>query len=581
MIEKINKITNLQVAILLFVVGCIIFATGITDPFIGDDSGQIVNNPTIHSVKNIRQFFDGGTFYVAQGSHLYGAYYRPLMTTTFSLIYSVFGAHSIYFHAVQFLLCIGSAFLLYLFFRYSFKPLLALSLALIFLVHPLNSQNAFAIAYMQDALYFFFGILGIWLLIRFRSVASLLAVALCFFLSLLAKESGILFVVMALLFLLWWDRKRILAFTGMMILPVAAWLVLKAHAVGLHTNPLNAPIDYLNLGDRLLTAPSIVLFYFTKFLFPFHLASGYYWTHPNFSVRYFFIPLAIDLAVVAAGVYVALLIRRRASQAQYRTYLFFAIWALIGLLPYLQIIPLDMTASESWFYFSMAGVLGMIGMASTTLVKPKPVSRAVVIAVVAVALVLLGARTIIRGTDWRSPVKLASHDIVASKQDYNAYNVLAIHSSANGDYDNAIHYAQQSINIFPTDSAYNVLGASYYKENNYNLAIQNYLQGLTLDTYNNDPQLVHQLYDNTARLMIWSGDPAYNRRFMITAINRYPQDADLWLDLAVLDYQHGNVAEAKTAITQTYKLSQNPTAGLIYSRIINNQPLGLSAPTVQ
>jgi len=54
---------------------------------------------------------------------------------------------------------------------------------------------------MQEELFFLFGILAIWSLLRFDSVKSLIFAALCLFLSLLSKETAVVFIVVALLYL--------------------------------------------------------------------------------------------------------------------------------------------------------------------------------------------------------------------------------------------------------------------------------------------------------------------------------------------------------------------------------------------
>jgi hypothetical protein len=67
--------------------GIVVFWSGLTSPFLGDDFDQIVDNIPVHSLANIRLFFEGGTFYNGHGlAPLSGAYYRPLMTAVFSLL---------------------------------------------------------------------------------------------------------------------------------------------------------------------------------------------------------------------------------------------------------------------------------------------------------------------------------------------------------------------------------------------------------------------------------------------------------------------------------------------------------------
>ena len=158
MLAKINKLKNWQVALIFLVLGFAVFFSGLMNSFQGDDLPQIVDNPVVHSISHIEIFFEGSTFYNGGGiAPLSGVYYRPLMTTAFSVIYTIFGAHPFYFHLFQLFLGIGSVFLLYLVFCYFISPTLSLVLSLIFLVHPLNSQVVFAIPWMQDTLFSFLG----------------------------------------------------------------------------------------------------------------------------------------------------------------------------------------------------------------------------------------------------------------------------------------------------------------------------------------------------------------------------------------------------------------------------------------
>src|SRR5580698_254946 len=117
MFYKLNKLTNWQVAIIMLVIGFAVYSTGLNSPFQGDDILQIVNSVPVHSISNIKLFFEGGTFYNGGGlAPLSGIYFRPLMTTIFSLLYTLFGPHQFYFHLLQLLLFIGGSFLIYLFF---------------------------------------------------------------------------------------------------------------------------------------------------------------------------------------------------------------------------------------------------------------------------------------------------------------------------------------------------------------------------------------------------------------------------------------------------------------------------------
>jgi hypothetical protein len=157
------------------------------------------------------------------------------------------------------------------------------------------------------------------------------------------------------------DRKRIYRFIAVNILPITIYLMLRIHAVGIFSKDHSGPIDSLKLSGRLMTMPSIVHFYLTRFVLPVRLATSYFWTYPKFSMHHFLTPLCIDLSAVSILVYVAIRLHSK-SNSFFRLYIFFVCWFLAGLLTLVQLVPLDMTASEPWFYFSMAGLLGMIGI---------------------------------------------------------------------------------------------------------------------------------------------------------------------------------------------------------------------------
>jgi hypothetical protein len=574
MLAKLNKLKNWQVALFIVILGFAVFSVGLNSPFRDDDLSQIVNAVPVHSISSIKLFFEGGTFYNGQGmAPLTGVFYRPLQTTIYSLIYAIAGAYSLTFHLLQLILYISSAYILYLVFRYSFNKILALFLAAVFLVQPINSQVVFAIPQLTDVLFFFFGILAIWLLLRFKLTKSLWLVALCLFLSLLAKETAVIFIIIALLYLFWFNRDRLYKFIGIMVLPVTAYLMLRINAVGLVSKSLNAPIDKLDWGGRLLTAPSIMQFYLTKFIFPWKLATSYFWTNQTFSLRHVLLPLMIDLAVIALAIYLALVIRKKVSKELYYTYLFFAVWAFIGLIPYLQIIPIDMTACETWFYLSMAGFLGMIGVILVTFQSHISPKWFLIIAVLLIG--MLGVRSTIRGNDWRNPISLAYKDIAASPDNFIAYKNIALDNFNQGNYYEAKIYSLRSIDIFPNGAAYNTLGQALSVLGNYPGAVQAFTTGMRYQNLN-------ALYENRAALTAGYGSPATNTQFLLTAVKMFPQDSKIWFYLAIQEYRDSDPNHAKAAISQAYKYWQPNdtisfnTVSAIYSRIMSNAPLDVT-----
>lgn len=185
-----KKVAFLLIAILGFIIFFKVFSNG----FVDDDQTQIVNNPLVYSITNIPRIFQGSTYYDPITHKLYGQYYRPLMLTFYTTIISIFGMKAFFLHFFQVMLYIINTYLVYLLFRRFFSEILAVILAILFLVHPINSEVVAYISDAQDVLYFFFGMLALTVMLYKKNNTGMLLSCIFLLLSLLSKETGILFL---------------------------------------------------------------------------------------------------------------------------------------------------------------------------------------------------------------------------------------------------------------------------------------------------------------------------------------------------------------------------------------------------
>lgn len=439
-------------------------------------------------------------------------------------------------------------------------------MALIFLVHPLNSQVVFAIPSMQDVLFFFFGIFGLWVLINRNSTKSLWVVAGLALLSLLSKEVGVVFILIDLLYLWLFGRNRLKMLSCIFLAPVIVYLVLRAHAIGLFTGRTNiAAIDHLSFAQRIFTTPSLLQFYITKFLMPWKLATRYYWAYSNFSFSHFLVPLIIDMLVIGLLVFLGLKVRNDAKD--FKVYIFFGVWAAVGILPYLQLVPLDMTACANWFYFSMAGVLGMLGTYIASREWPTS-SRSLVVAV-GLVLAILGVSTIIQGSYYGTSLKLAQHDLENSKEDYAAYGEVAKGLIDGGKYAEAVGYAKHSVELQPTLFNYQNLGVALQYTGDNDGAIQAYESAAKYGSQ-------ATLYENLALLALESNDTTKAGKIFEQAVSAYPNSFKIWLFYALFQDSQGNNSQAQASVTNASKFGQVPQQ--LYEAIMNNQPFSLPLP---
>jgi hypothetical protein len=448
-----------------------------------------------------------------------------------------------------------------------FKPGVALVIALIFLVHPVNSQTVFAIPSMQEPLFLLFGLLALLVISRSQTTKSFIGATLLLFLSLLSKETGIVFVLLALLYLGLFHRQKVFAFVKVGIFAALIYILLRAHAVGLLPQAVHAaPISSLSLTGRLLTIPSIVIFYITLFLLPSQLATSYYWTHSSVTLTETILPILVIIAVVIGGVYLGKKIRAK-QKANFLVYIFFASWAVLGLLPYLQIIPLDMTACEAWLVTSVPALLAAISIGLTTQLSKNTIRWVYVIAIPIV--IVLGIRTAIRGLDYQSQYTLASKDISVSKDNYLAMNNLAQSLIQSNRLDEAGSFALRSVMLYPAVTNYTNLGVVKQKQGDYIGAKQAYEKALQYGS-------LGITYENLGIVHLIIGSADDNISYFHTALKVYPQNYRLWTYLALAEAEKGARDEAKVAITKAASYGGVPQQ--LYVAIVNGQAFDINLP---
>ena len=559
----IEAVKPWHVALLLALVAFACFWPGLSGGFQGDDSFQIVNNPPVHSL-NIVQLFGAGTFW--DGQSLTGAFYRPMMSTMFALIYVTCGANPLAYHIVQLLLYVAGVFVLYLFLKTLVRPAVALIVVLLFLVHPVNTQVVYSIPCMQEPLYFLAGISALYVLARSKTLRGLGGAAALLLLSLLSKETGIVFVALTLVYIAIYQRGRLLSFIRVLALPVLVYGVLRFHAVGFaHAALQVAPVDQLSFGERLLMIPSLLVFYLAKTVWPANLATSYYWTERMVMWNGFVLPLLIVLATIALVSAAGWWLWRRPTRKAFWLYIFFAAWTVLGIAPAMQLIPLDMTACETWLLTALVGTLGMAGVAITAL-WPRRLPVGVAFAVVLIVMIAWGVRTELRGFDYKSQYTLSLRDVVVSPDNYLANNNLAMALIDRGDLAQAQGYAERSIAAFPAVSNYTNLGVIQQKQGDFVGAKVSYQTGLR---YNS----LGVTYENLAVVYLTIEDPQTTLDYLHHALTLYPHSVKLLTYLAMQEASVGKYKEARTALAAAMQYGQ--VTATLHQAIVTGTPLDI------
>src|SRR5258708_7385934 len=315
-------LTTKNAIIAIILVGFLLYFHSLQNGFVGDDKSQVIDNPALHSIVNIPQFFSGSTF--DNGGQLTGIYYKPLMSVFYATIYTFFGPNPFYYHALSLIIHISNSILVFLVLKYFLSKRSSFILALVFLVHPINSQSFLYISALQDVLFFFFGMFTLWVTENFKpTIFRIFLVVALLFLSLLSKETGILFFPIIIFFKYLFEKRLVTLLILGETFIFGTYAFLRIRAIGLHPAiTASSPIQTLNLFDRLKNTPGIIIFYVKTFIFPKDLALSWQWTVQKNGTLYSFLPLVIVILLIVLFVCLGFIFKK-VDQKNFKVYLFF------------------------------------------------------------------------------------------------------------------------------------------------------------------------------------------------------------------------------------------------------------------
>jgi hypothetical protein len=320
-------------------IGLLVFFNSLFNGFVEDDISYIISVPQSHVI-NLTYAF-GNNVFNSLGQ------YRPIPALCFSVLYTLFGPNAFFYHALQVILHIDCAIVLYLLYRKFLSIQISFFLAIVFLIHPIQVESVSYIAQTVSPLFFLFGIIP--LLLAMREKLSTKALICMFFLellSLLTKETGVVFLLLLVTYALLFARKKLVKFSVASFITLTIYLFFRFYVahVGFEARTL-APIASMTFLERLINIPMIMFYYFKIFFYPKSLAFDQQWVVNTINFPNFYLPLLIDSILIIFLCLAALYIKKYQKPTM-KAYLFFSIWFLAGLFLCLQIFPLDHTVAD-------------------------------------------------------------------------------------------------------------------------------------------------------------------------------------------------------------------------------------------
>lgn len=540
-------VAHLKIFLLIAVISAAVYANSLQNSFHFDDQHFIVGNPYIRDISNIPSFFI--TTQYSSFERAFTGHYRPLLVTSYAINYATGGLNPAGYHVVNLLFHIGSAFLVYLIIgamlggseeaaggrwhphhipphridimgggkkgeggstahcsRLAATHCTALAAALLFAVHPFNSEVVNYITARSSVMCSFFYLLSFYCWVKYRQLAvsskqladsnehstgmnSLsahrspltayyyyVASLLAFVLAMLTKEIAIMLPVTLFLYDLYFHKragqeysdypgchpdtetssgisgsKKIhylayLPYVLLVILPYLAYrLLVFGRVVGTPSRKY-----YTNL----LTQSKVLLKYLQLMFFP----SGLTIDHDiaiSTTIHDIYVVLSIISLLVLLGT--AYFLYKRGGE--WRVLSFFVLWFFITLLP-TTIIPLNAILQENRGY--LAGIVfpGFVGLGigklraslysrDTLLNSRKKLSMVSPQIFLLLTLSIYSFLTIQRNSVWKNDYTLWSDAVDKAPASARAHDNLGLAYIGKGEYDLAIAEFQKTLELQP------------------------------------------------------------------------------------------------------------------------------------
>lgn len=544
--------TSKKAILLIIVLGFAVHFSSLFNGFVWDDIGQIVNNGMTQHVSNIKSFFfglkdlDGNTVKIA------AIYYRPLMASMFAIMNTIFGPQPFYFHLLSVLLHLIITVFIFKLFSDFFKIPIALALSLIFLVHPFNTEVVNYASALNDLLYFIFGIAAV-LVVRTKlpKPFTIIATSVLLFLSLLGKESGILFIPVMLLYSFFYYRDKLVSVAiSSAIAPVAYYILRTSFYTNLPEDKIIgfSPFIDMSVWGHLLNIPKIFLYYFGNFFIPKDFLVAQHWVVTTPTLVNFFFPALILLSFICLIVYLGIRFYRSKESRNVKDLFFFTFWFFSGVGFYFQLFPLDMTVADRWFYFGIVGLIGFVGLfADRFLIARLKINENYILYALLALIVLFTARTIVRSGNWSNEYTLYTHDLEVGEPSFDLENQLGDVLFNKGDLEAAKLHFQRSVDLWPCSEALNNLGLVNHMQGNIPVAESLYIKSIECNS-------VYKAYGNLITLLIRSEDYDKAGYYVEKALIAHPTSADFYIMAGVLEYKKGNSDKSLEYLDKAYQL---------------------------
>ena len=553
-----NRLYFLLITLLIILV----YSNSFQNSFQYDDFHVIVQNPAIKNPASYSEFLlnpqlGSGTVRETSG-------YRPLLMASFALNYLMGGLDVFGYHLINFFLHTLCAFFVFYitlsFFRISpseeeINPrrpqLTALFAALIFALHPLQTESVTYITGRSNLMTAFFFLAAFWAYMEYgltQRVHHLFLSSFSYACALLVKETAVTFLLILALFNILFPLGRTRKRRIFSLLPpiglTAVYLTVRVHFFGslqYDSQPLRP------LYDNLLTQFRAWVHYLVTLVVPLNLNVDY-----DFRISHSLLEEGVILSIFI----LALLgfIIWKVSRVS-RPVGFFALWFAINLLPTNSLVSLQDVITDRWLYLPSVGYAVIMALAAEWIFRAKVrggnrARKIIFFFLCALVVELYGFATVLRNFTWASYWTLWEDAVAKSPNKSRPHLALGLGLNQAGRTAEAIEELKKAAQLNPKGGEpYLNLGYIYFNQGKLEEARQAFQKAIVLT-----PRLSAEGHNNLGAVYLLQGRNEEGIKELQLALKERPHYSRPYSSLGNFYEKEGDIDKAISCMEQAAKL---------------------------
>jgi len=429
-----------------------------------DDDVYITNNPFIKggwNSENIKWAF----------SNSHGGFWIPLTWLTYMVDSQLHGLDAGYYHITNVIFHIFNTLLLFFLFRQMTGDIWRSGfIAALFAVHPVHVESVAWVSERKDLLFGFFWFLTMWSYHRYikQPDISRYSLVILFFIAGLMSKPMIVTLPFVLLLCDYWPLKRfqfekyqqndaayqnisifkmVLEKVPLLLLSIGASVLtfLQQQAHGAVSSIEKSPINH-----RIANVLVSYVKYLAKMLWPHDLTAMY--PYPP-SIPFW--EIAGACLVLA---FISLLTVKYLARHPYLSIGW--LWFMGTLVPVIGIIKIGSHAmADRYTYMTFIGLYIMIAWGAPEIFNQFRYKKVVLASAAVVIIAVLMSTAKIQTSYWANSIRLFTHAIEVTHDNFLAYRNLGLALSYSGELDKAFPYFKQALRINPKSAkSYNDIG---------------------------------------------------------------------------------------------------------------------------